>query len=161
MLFRSLELVSDAGSGAALLPVRLLLHLEEGASLTVLQVHCSSGANLTSVVLEARLETGARLTHSLLAGGHGESVLLGHLAVSQEPGSQLSCTTASAGWGLIRLEPHLLQPHGGASSELGGLQLVRQRQLADTHSRVEFLGPDGRLDQLHKVVADEIGRAHV
>jgi Fe-S cluster assembly protein SufD len=155
----TLELVSDAGSAPALLPIRLLLHLEEGASLTLLQVHRSGGANLTSVVLEARLEAGARLAHSLIAEGHGESVLLAHLALSQEPGSQLSCTTASAGWGLIRLEPHLLQPHGGASSELGGLQLVRERQLADTHSRVEFLGPEGRLDQLHKVVADDAGRS--
>jgi Fe-S cluster assembly protein SufD len=155
----TLELVSDAGRAPALLPLRVLLHLEEGASLSVLQVHRSAGASLTSVVVEARLAAGSRLDHSLFAPGHGDAVLLAHLVACQEPGSSLRLTTASGGWGLSRLEPHVLQPHGGAITELGGLQLVRDRQVADTHSRVEFLGPEGRLDQLHKVVADDAGRS--
>lgn len=156
---QTLELVSDAGAGPALLPIRLLLHLEEGASLTLLQVHRSRGANLTSVVVEARLAQGSRLQHNLLAPGHGEAVLLAHLAAVQEPGSSLSLTTAASGWGLSRLEPRLLQSHGGAGTELHGLQIVDQQGLADTHSRVALDGPEGRLDQLHKVVADDAGRS--
>jgi Fe-S cluster assembly protein SufD len=154
-----LELVSDAGDGPALLPLRLLLVLEEGASLSVLQVHRSSGANLTSVVLEARLGPAARLQHGLLASGDPRAVLLAHLAVRQDPGSELQLTTASAGWGLMRLEPRLLQRHGEATSCLRGLQLVDDGQLADTHSQVVFGGPEGKLDQLHKVVADGTGRS--
>jgi len=154
-----LELVSDAGPGAALLPLRLLLVLEEGASLSLLQVHRSAGANLTSLVLEAHLGRAARLQHSLLASGDPRAVLLGHLAICQEPDSELQLTTATGGWGLMRLEPRLLQSQGGASSCLRSLQLVRGEQLADTHSQVVFGGAEGRLDQVHKVVADEAGRS--
>lgn len=155
----TLELVSDAGSQTALLPLRVLLLLEEGASATLLQVHRSSGANLTSVVVEAHLGTGARLHHSLLAAGHPDAVLLAHLVASQESGSELSLVSATAGWGLSRLEPRLLQRSGAAHSRLRGLQLVRDRQIADTHSQVAFLGPEGSLDQLHKVVADDAARS--
>ena len=154
-----LEVVSDAGSGGCLLPLRLLLVLEEGASLSLLQVHRSAGANLTSVVVEARLEQGAKLRHGLFAHGHPEAALLAHLVACQQPGSELCLSSATAGWGLLRLEPRLRQDEGGASTSLRGLQLVRGRELADTHSQVLFDGPDGHLDQLHKVVADAAGRS--
>lgn len=155
----TLELVSDAGGGPGLLPLRVVLLLEEQASLSVLQVHRSSGANLTSVVVELHLGRGARLQHGLLATGGEGSVLFAHLAALQEPGSELSLAAATAGWELARFEPRLHQAGGGASSRLRGLQLVRARQLADTHSLVHFAGPEGSLDQLHKVVADDAGRS--
>lgn len=154
-----LELVSDAGSGASLLPLRILLVLEEGASLSLLQVHRSQGANLTSVVLEAQLGRGTRLEHGLFAPGHPEAALLAHLAVCQEPGSSYSLRSATAGWGLLRCEPRVQQADGQAETTLHGLQLVRGQQVADTHSQVAFEGPEGRLDQLHKVVADDAGRS--
>lgn len=155
----ALELVCDAGASACLVPVRVLLVLDEGASLSLLQVHRSGGANLTSVVVEAQLGRGARLEHGLFAAGHAEAALLAHLAVCQEPGSELSLTSASAGWGLLRCEPRLQQVDGQAQTNLRALQLVRGQELADTHSQVAFEGPEGRLDQLHKVVADDAARS--
>lgn len=154
-----LELVSDAGSGPGLLPLRVCLVLEESASLSLLQVHRSSGANLTSVLVEALLGRGASLQHGLLADGGPDSVLLAHLAMSQEPASALSFTAATAGWGLVRCEPVVHQRDGAARSRLRGLQVVRGLEVADTHSQVLFGGPDGVLDQLHKVVADDAGRS--
>ncbi|QPN63115.1 Fe-S cluster assembly protein SufD [Synechococcus sp. CBW1004] len=154
-----LELVCDAGGEACLLPVRILLVLEAGASLAVLQVHRSRGANLSSVVVEAQLGEGARLQHGLLAHGHSEAALLAHLAVCQEPGSELSLSSATAGWGLLRFEPRVQQAGGQAQTTLRALQLVSGHQLADTHSQVAFEGPEGRLDQLHKVVAGDAGRS--
>ena len=155
----TLELVCDAGREACLMPLRILLVLEEGASLSVLQVQRSSGANLTSVVLEAELGRQARLQHGLLALGHSQAALLAHLAVRQEPGSEFSLTSATAGWGLLRFEPRVQQREGEAVTTLRSLQLVRGQQLADTHSQVAFEGPEGRLDQLHKVVANDAGRS--
>jgi FeS assembly protein SufD len=154
-----LELVCDAGGEACLLPVRILLVLEAGASLAVLQVHRSRGANLSSVVVEAQLGEGARLQHGLLAHGQSEAALLAHLAVCQEPGSELSLSSATAGWGLLRFEPRVQQADGQAQTTLRALQLVSGHQLADTHSQVAFEGPEGRLDQLHKVVAGDAGRS--
>lgn len=155
----TLELVSDAGTAEGLLPLRLLLVLEENASLELLQVHRAAGASLTSVVLEADLGPGARLRHGLLASGHDEAVLLAHLALRQAPGSDAALAAASAGWGLSRLEPQVLQADGSAHTRLRGLQVVQGRQIADTHSLVHFLGPEGRLDQQHRAVADGAGRS--
>ena len=128
-----LELVSDAGSGTGVLPLRLLLVLDPGASLSLLQVHRAAGTSLTSLVLEARLGVGARLDHGLLADGAADAVLLGHLAVAQDPESTYSLASVSSGWGLSRLEPRVVQIAGGALTRLRGLQHVAGRRIADTH----------------------------
>lgn len=154
-----LEFVSDAGGGVGVRALRVLLLLDPGASLQLLQVHRSSGANLTSIVLEAHLAQGARLHHGLLARGGGSSALLSHLLVHQEPGSEFSHVSSSSGWGLVRLEPRVVQLSGRAVTRLRSLQRVDGVQIADTHSQVLFRGPEGRLDQLHKVVADGAGRS--
>ncbi len=168
-----LELVSDTGDAAGVQGLRLLLVLDPGASLEVLEVHRARGANLTSVVLEARLGRGARLRHGLLAQGQSPQpavaerptaacaapVLLHHLAAVQDPDSELELIAAVAGWGLARLEPLVLQRSGAASTRLRGLQRVDGSQVVDTHSRVLFAGPDGRLDQVHKALADGSGRS--
>jgi len=84
---------------------------------------------------------------------------LAHLAVEQEPSSDVSLVSVCQGWGVIRHEPQLIQLNGGAKSQLRALQLVQANQLADTHSCVRFNGPEGTLDQLHKVVAAGHGRS--
>lgn len=155
----ALEIVSDAGDATGVLALRVLLLLEPGVSLQLLQVHRSSGANLTSVVVESHLAAGARLSQGLLTEGAEDSVLLAHLAVDQQPGSEFSLVSTSSGWGLIRLEPQVVQAAGRAVTRLRGLQRVDGHQIADTHSQVLFNGPEGRLDQLHKVVADGDGRS--
>ena len=154
-----LELVSDCGDGSGVRPLRLLLLLEEDASLELLQVHRAAGPSLTTVVIEAKLEPRARLRHGVLAQGTDASCLLAHLAVSQAPASELDLTTVAGGWGLARLEPAISQVQGAAATRLRGLQVARDRQIADLHSLVRFEGPGGQLDQLQKAVVDDAGRS--
>ncbi|MFN9643831.1 MAG: SufB/SufD family protein [Cyanobacteriota bacterium] len=148
-----LELVSQAGPRAGVLPLRVLLLLEEGATLTLLQVHQAAGASLTSVVVEAVLGGDSRLDHGLVARGGDASALLALTAVRQAPGSQYTQASLCSGWGLARQEPVILQSGGQATTRLWGLHWLEGRQISDTHSRVRFAGPEGTLDQLHKVVA--------
>ena len=152
-----LELVS--AQPEALLPLRVLLVLEEKAQLELSQLLLAEQAGLTSLVLEAHLARSARLDYGLVALGSPQAALLGHLALEQEPESAVALTTVTAGWGLARLEPRLLQVDGQAESTLRGLQLVEGHQIADTHSHVQFGGPEGQLDQLHKAVAADQGRS--
>nr|WP_225867240.1 Fe-S cluster assembly protein SufD [Cyanobium sp. PCC 7001] len=155
-----LELPWNAGSGAGLQARRLLLVLEAGASLDLLQVIRGSGPQALSLVVEVEMGSGSRLTLGTLApGGDGQASLLTHVAVRQASGSSLSLVTATAGWALLRQEPRIVQADGEASTTLRGLQLVKGDQIADTHSQVRFDGPAGRLDQLHKAVADERGHS--
>ena len=152
-----LELVSAQPAG--MLPLRVLLVLEEKAQLELVQRLTADQAGLTSLVLEAHLARSARLEHALLSLGCAEAALLAHLAIEQEPESELQQVAVSAGWGLARLEPRLHQVDGQASSTLRALQLVQGTQIADTHSHVAFGGPEGQLDQLHKAVAAGQGRS--
>lgn len=155
----TLELVSDAANAEGVLPLRLLLILEPEARLELLQVHRAAGASLTTVLLEARLGAGAHLSHGLIGQGSGAAVLLADLAIKQEPGSHYAFTSAVAGWALSRLEPRVLQSGGAATTRLRSLQRVDGAQIADQHSQVRFEGPEGELDQLHKVIADGAGRS--
>ena len=154
-----LELVSDCGQGSGVRPLRLLLVMEEDASLDLLEVHRAAGTSLTSVLVEAQLAPRARLRYGVLAQGTESSCLLAHLAVSQAPASELDLTTAAGGWGLVRLEPAIIQVQGSAATRLRGLQVSRDRQIADLHSLVRFEGPNGQLDQLQKAVVDDAGRS--
>jgi len=154
-----LELVSDCGDGTGVRPLRLLLLLEEDASLELLQVHRAAGSSLATVVVEAQLSPRARLRHGVLAQGTDASCLLAHLAVSQAPASELDLTTVAGGWGLVRLEPAITQVQGAAATRLRGLQVARDQQIADLHSLVRFEGPEGQLDQLQKAVVDDAGRS--
>jgi Fe-S cluster assembly scaffold protein SufB len=152
-----LELVSAAGAG--LLPLRLLLVLEEKAELELCQLLQAANPGLTSLVLEAHLARSARLQHGLVALGCPQAALLAHLAIEQEPESSVSLTAVTSAWGLARLEPRVLQVDGQAVTTLRGLQQVDGQQIADTHSHVRFNGPEGQLDQLHKAVAAGQGRS--
>jgi Fe-S cluster assembly protein SufD len=131
----TLELVSDVAGAEGVLPVRILL------------------------VLEAQLAPGAELRHGLLARGSDTSVLLAHVVVEQAAQSRYSLASVSAGWGLARVEPRIVQSEGRANTRVRGLQVVHGHQVADTHSQVLFNGPEGELDQLHKAVADDAGHS--
>ncbi|SBO44732.1 Fe-S cluster assembly protein SufD [Cyanobium sp. NIES-981] len=155
-----LELGWDAAAGAGLQARRLLLVLEAGASLDLLQVIRASGPQALSLVVEVEMGAGSRLSlGTLAAGGDGQASLLAHTAVRQARESSLQLVTASVGWALLRQEPRIVQAEGEASTSLRALQLVKGDQIADTHSQVRFDGPAGTLDQLHKAVADERGHS--
>jgi hypothetical protein len=153
----NLELVIQAAPG--LQAHRLLLILEEKAQLELSQQQQAVPGALCSLVVEAHLGRGASLMHGLVALGDPQAAFLAHLAVEQEPESNLQLVCATGQWGVSRLEPHLHQVDGTARSVLRGLQLVDGHQLADTHSRIRFSGPEGQLDQIHKVVAAGFGRS--
>ena len=153
----SLELISAASQG--LQSLRLLLLLEEKAQLNLSQLVDAQGSGLHSLVVEAHLARGAHLHHGLVALGRSDAALLAHVALEQEPESEAKLCSVSAGWGLSRLEPRAVQVDGEANTVVRGLQVVSGQQIADTHSFVEFKGPEGQLDQLHKAVAAGQGRS--
>jgi FeS assembly protein SufD len=146
-------------AAAGLAAWRVLVVLDVDASLELLLRTSTTGAAAISLVTEVVLAAGAQLKLGSLALGHPAASLLQHTAVLQAPGSGLTHVAASAGWALARQEPRILQSEGAATTCLRGLQICRDRQIADTHSWVRFDGPEGQLDQLHKAVADGQGRS--
>jgi FeS assembly protein SufD len=154
-----LELVSEAGAATGVLPLQLLLVLEPGARLELLQVHRAAAASLTAVQARIAVGAGAQLQHGLIAQGSDDGVFVADLAVRQGFGSQVAFSSVVSGWGLSRLEPRLVQEAGGARTRLRSLQRCDRRQVADQHSAMRFEGPEGQLDQLHKAIAAGSGRS--
>ena len=151
-----LELVICGGAGLS--TTRVLLLLEENACLDLLQVVLGTAPSAHSHVFEAHLGQDARLNHGCLATADGESSLLAHFAVEQEPRSHFAFTSVVQGWSFGRLEPRVVQVDGQACTELRGLSVSTAEQQMATHTAVRFDGPDGTLDQLQKCLAD--GRSH-
>jgi Fe-S cluster assembly protein SufD len=145
---------------------QLVLLLDPGASLELVELVDAASvggdpAAMTAAALSAltvvQLGEGARLRAGMVALGRSGLSLLSHWIAVQDPGSHLSLTTALGGWDLARFEPRIVQTAGAADTQLRTLQACSGEQIIDTHSYVRFDGPEGRLDQLHKAMAD--GRA--
>jgi len=156
-----LEIVLAAGSG--LVSTRVLLLLEEKAELDLLQVIPAERDHAApplahSHVIEVHLGQEARLRHGLLASASGDSSLLAHLAVEQEPRSSYDFVSVCRGWRFGRLEPRVLQVDGQATTRLNGLAMTGGDEQFATHTGVCFQGPEGALDQLQKAVAAD--RSH-
>ena len=151
-----LELVLAGAAG--LTATRVVLLVEEKASLDLLQVLQSEGASAHSHVLEVHLGQDAQLRHGLIATADGEASLMTHLAVEQEPRSHYAFTSVVQGWALARVEPRVVQVDGQASTVLKGLAVSQAEQQLATHTAVRFDGPEGELDQLQKCLAG--GRSH-
>ncbi len=151
-----LELVFTGSAG--LTATRVLLLVEEKASLDLLQVLQSDVASAHSHVLEVHLGQEAQFRHGLLATADGQPSLMALLAVEQEPRSRYAFTSVVQGWNLARVEPRVVQVDGQATTELKGLAVSQADQQLATHTAVRFDGPEGELDQLQKCLAG--GRSH-
>ena len=151
-----LELVLSGAAG--LTATRVVLLVEEKATLELLQVLHSDGPSAHSHVLEVHLGQEAQLHHGLIATADGEASLMTHLAVEQEPRSHYAFTSVVQGWNLARVEPRVVQVDGQASTVLKGLAVSQAEQQLATHTAVRFDGPEGELDQLQKCLAGD--RSH-
>ncbi len=135
---------------------RILLLVEEGAKLDLLQIflgnHNSAQNHLTEIKLESKVE----LTHGLLSlGEEKESSSICTVAVEQSEKSKYSLNSIYHGWDYARFEPRIIQSDGEASTIIKGLQITKSKEQIATHSLIRFKGPNGKLDQLQKAVASE------
>ncbi len=147
-----IELIINAEPGK-FSSTRVIFILKENAKLELVQVVLGRGNSTQSHLLEMHLHKGAVLNHAFLGYGSGQSCLLAKLSVQQESNSQYCFTGIQHGWALGRLEPHIVQKEGEASTTLRGLQITKGKEQIATHSRIRFEGPEGKLDQLQKGIA--------
>ena len=145
-------------AGDRLTPTRVLLIVEEKAELDLVEVIQADRTSAHSHLLELHLGQEAVVRHGVVAFGRGQSSLLAHLAVEQEPRSRYELISVARGWSLGRVEPRVVQVDGQAATVMKGLVLTDQDQQFATHSAIRFEGEEGTLDQLQKAVAAE--RSH-
>ena len=145
--------ISGAGN------MRLLLVLEEDASLTLMETNAVDAGLLRNVGVEIVLGRGARLSHVRLAAGMPKSITVEHIAVAEARGARYRAHFANFGSRLSRTELHIVLQEEGAEAHLSGVSVLGDEGHADVTSHVEHAAGGTLSRQLFKKVAGGKSRA--
>jgi Fe-S cluster assembly protein SufD len=139
--------------------LRLLVVLEEDASLTLMETHAVDAGLLRNVGVEIALDAGAKLTHVRLAASAPKSITVEHIAVAEARGAQYRAHFANFGAKLSRTELHIALHEKDASAHLSGVSILGGECHADVTSHIEHAAGDTQSTQLFKNVAGGKSRA--
>jgi Fe-S cluster assembly protein SufD len=137
---------------------RVLVVLERGAELELVEEHRGEGTYLSAPVVEIRVAEGAILHHERVQRESPEAFHLGTLRAEVARGGQYHSRTLSFGARLSRQQPWVRLAEG-AEVTLDGLALLDEQQVADTHSVLLHAEPRATSHQLHKCIVDGKARA--
>ncbi|WP_257311488.1 Fe-S cluster assembly protein SufD [Geothrix fuzhouensis] len=149
--------ITKAEAPIAVFP-RILVLLERGAELELVEEHLGEGPYLSCPVVEVHVAEGAVLRHERVQRESAEAYHLSTLKAEVGKGGQYHSRTLSFGARLSRQQPwvHLAE---GAEASLDGLALLDGAQVADTHSFLHHAEPGASSHQLHKCIVDGKARA--
>lgn len=152
--------LTKAGPDRAVVTLpRLLVVLEAGAELTLVEEHAGEGRYLSAPVVEVIVHAGARLRHERIQRESPEAFHMASLEARVERGGRYESRTVSFGAALSRQSPRVLLAGEDAELQLDGLALLGAGQVADTHSCIDHAHPRCSSRQLHKCIADGRSRA--
>ena len=149
--------ISKAEDPIAIFP-RVLIVLERGSELELVEEHHGEGTYLTCPVVEVRVGEGALLRHERVQRDSDEAFHFGTLKAEVAKGGQYHSRTLSFGARISRQQPWVRLAEG-ADASLDGLALLDGHQVADTHSFLLHAEPHATSHQLHKCIVDGQARA--
>jgi Fe-S cluster assembly protein SufD len=155
-----LQLLFATTQGEVATHPRCLVVAEQGSEVTVVEdyVGLQDGAACVNAVTEIAVGPNAHVRHVRRQQESGASFHIATCAVRLERDASYRSVAVATGARISRLNLNVLQAGEGTSCQLDGLALIRDRQLADTHSFVDHAHPHGTSRQLHKCVVG--GHAH-
>jgi Fe-S cluster assembly protein SufD len=139
---------------------RCIVVVESGAACTLIEEYqaVSSEPYLTNSVTEVSVAPNARLHHVKLQAENGRAFHIATCAVAIAKDASYTTQAISLGARLSRYDLNVALNGEGAFSQIDGLALIAERQLADTHTLIDHAHPNGRSVQLHKTIVG--GAAH-
>lgn len=149
--------LTKAEAPAFTLP-RLLVILERGAELELIEEHAGEGLYLSAPVVEVKLGENAQLRHERIQRQSPEAFHLGSLAAELARDARYLSRTVTFGARLSRETPSAVLATGSELA-LDGLALLDGGQAADTHSLIRHAAPHAQSRQLHKAIVDGSARA--
>lgn len=149
--------LTRAAEPVAVFP-RILVILERGAALELVEEHHGEGTYLSCPVVEVRVAEGAVLQHDRVQREGLEAFHVGTLRAEVARGGQYHSRTISFGARLSRQQPRVRLAEG-AEASLDGLALLDGQQVADTHSLMAHAEANASSRQLHKCIVDGKARA--
>jgi len=139
---------------------RTLLVAEPGSAVTVVEdyVTLQQETYFTNAVTEIALGDQAQVDHVRVQRDSGQAFHIANGAVSLGNASRYRSVSVALGARLSRHDLNVVHAAEGAECTIDGLALIGERQLADTHTRIDHAKPHGVSRQLHKCIAG--GAAH-
>lgn len=139
--------------------LRILLVLEDDASLTFFEANTVDAGLLRNVGVEVSLAPGAELMHVRSAPPVPRSFVIEHIAVEAARNAHYRAHLANFGARLSRTELHILLKDEGAQAHLSGVTVVGNETHADVTSHIEHVAGQTLSTQLFKHVAGGKSRA--
>lgn len=139
---------------------RCLLIGEMGSNITLVEdyVALQQATYITNSVTEISLAADAHAKHIRIQRESTQAFHLANCAVSLAHASNYQSVSISLGSQISRYNLDVRLTAEAAECTIDGLTLISDRQLADTHTCIDHLKPNGTSRQQHKCIVD--GAAH-
>ncbi|KZN14007.1 Fe-S cluster assembly protein SufD [Marinomonas sp. TW1] len=146
---------------------RVLVRLEKGAQLAVIEDVQSQGDSLSTAFVEYDVAADASLEHYRFALQTGSNLTIGgsHFQLSDK--SKMHSTIVGFGSELSRLDTDIIHAGEFADAKLNAMYLLDGKELFDLHATVEHAMPNGTTEEnVRGIVADRAravfnGRIHI
>ena len=143
----------NAAATAEARHVRVLIVLETGAELTLLEGHAGQGvASLTNIALELSLAANARLTHLKIADDAADDTHVGTTIASIHAKATYDAFVAAGSGRFARHEMQLKLAERMAHARVTGFELLSDVQHADFTVAVDHAVRDGKSDLVFRSV---------
>lgn len=139
---------------------RCLLIGEMGSSVTLVEEYATlaQSAYITNSVTEIALAANAHANHVRIQRESKQAFHLANCSVALDHASRYQSTSLSLGSQISRYNLDIRLAEEAAECSVDGLTLISNRQLADTHTCIDHVKPNGTSHQQHKCIVD--GAAH-
>jgi Fe-S cluster assembly protein SufD len=139
---------------------RCLVVAEAGSAVTVIEdfVALQDQAYFTNAVTEIAVADNASVTHVRVQREGAQAFHIANCAVSLAHASRYRSVSVAFGARISRYNLNVKQTGEGVECAVDGLALIRDTQLADTHTCIDHARPHGKSRQQHKCIVD--GSAH-
>lgn len=139
---------------------RCLLISEAGSQATLIEDYVSlqEAPYITNAVTEISLADHAHVKYVRIQRDSKQAFHLANCAVSLAKASHYQSTSIALGAQVSRHNLDVKHTDEATECMIDGLALITDRQLADTHTRIDHMKPNGTSRQLHKCIVD--GTAH-
>jgi Fe-S cluster assembly protein SufD len=138
---------------------RLLIVVEKGAEVQVVEEYTGRGRYLTNAVTEILVHPGGKLSHERIQRESLDAFHIASLRGRVERDAAYLSRTITLGACLSRQSPQISLSEENGELHLDGLALLGGSQVADTHSFIDHTKPHGTSRQLHKAIVDGSARA--
>lgn len=140
---------------------RCLLVAGANSNITLIEEYLAltDRAYTTNTVIEMRLDDSAKVNHIRLQRESHEAFHMAKTSVHVACAASYQSISISLGAQISRFNQHISLADQHAQCNVDGLTLISGRQLADTHTSIDHVKPQGISRQLHKCIADDSAHA--